>query len=89
MEPTDPPFGPHAGRRMMETLFLSNWQHEKNGQRLSNPSRYVNGAGADQVTPQRGGMEEKRMQEARRRNASAIKRRRMRAGAPASMERNQ
>jgi DNA excision repair protein ERCC-4 len=74
---------------MMETLFLSNWQHEKNGRYLNNPNRYINGAAADQVEPQRGGMEEKRIHEARRRNASAIKRRRLRAGAPARSGRDQ
>lgn len=68
----------------MQTLFLSNWQHEKNGQRLANPSRYANGASADQVPTSKSGME-KRMAEAnRRRGAPSFKRRRMRAGAPIS-----
>lgn len=74
---------------MMETLFLSNWQHEKNGQRLSNPNRYTNGESVDEVEPGKGGMEAKRQLEARRRNASAVKRRRLRAGAPATMQREQ
>lgn len=81
MEPTDPPFSAGAGKKMMQTLFLSNWQHEKNGQRLANPAQYSNGAGADQV-PTSKGMEQ-RMVEARRRGAPSFKRRRMRAGAPA------
>jgi DNA excision repair protein ERCC-4 len=72
---------------MMETLFLSNWQHEQNGRYLSNPNRYVNGQAADQVAPQKGGMEEKRIQEARRRSQSAAKRRRLRGGMPAAMGR--
>lgn len=81
MEVTDPPFSAGAGKKMMQTLFLSNWQHEKNGQRLANPARYTNGAGADQV-PTSGGMEQ-RIAEGRRRGAPSFKRRRMRAGAPA------
>ncbi|BEJ11286.1 hypothetical protein CspHIS471_0107080 [Cutaneotrichosporon sp. HIS471] len=81
MEPTDPPFSSGAGKKMMQTLFLSNWQHEKNGQRLANPARYTNGAGADQVQTSKG--MEQRMVEARRRGAPSFKRRRMRAGAPA------
>lgn len=85
MKPTQPPFGPKAGRRMMETLFLSNWQHEKNGQYLSNPNKYINGAAADQVRTELGAMEEKRIQEGQRRRgggAPSYKRRRVRAGAP-------
>jgi DNA excision repair protein ERCC-4 len=31
MQKTDPPFNGEAGRRMMNTLFLSNWQHERIG----------------------------------------------------------
>ena len=31
MQKTDPPFNGEAGRRMMNTLFLSNWQHERVG----------------------------------------------------------
>ena len=31
MQKTDPPFNGTAGRRMMNTLFLSNWQHERIG----------------------------------------------------------
>lgn len=84
MEPTDPPFSAGGGKKMMQTLFLSNWQHEKNGQRLANPSRYTNGAGADQVPTSKSGMEAKRIAEAnRQRGAPSFKRRRMRAGAPA------
>ncbi|KLT38478.1 hypothetical protein CC85DRAFT_281064 [Cutaneotrichosporon oleaginosum] len=81
MEATDPPFSAGAGKKMMQTLFLSNWQHEKNGQRLVNPARYTNGAGADQVSTSKG--MEQRMGEAKRRGAPSFKRRRMRAGAPA------
>lgn len=77
MQKTEPAFGPQAGRKMMETLFLSNWQHEKNGERLSNPARM----GGDQVDT-KGDIERKKNQEqSRRRNASAYKRRRTRAGA--------
>lgn len=86
MEKTDPPFGPHAGRKMMQTLFLSNWMHEKNGERLSNPARY-SGEGADEVAMAKSGMEAKRM-EARRGGAPSYKRRRMRAGAPARGQRD-
>lgn len=67
---------------MMQTLFLSNWQHEKNGQRLANPLRYTNGAGADQVPTSNSGIE-KSIAENRQRGAPSFKRRRMRAGAPA------
>ena len=77
MQKTSPPFGPHAGRKMMETLFLSNWQHEKNGERLANPARM----GGDQVNT-KGDIEKKKNEEAlRKRNASSHKRRRTRAGA--------
>ncbi|ORY29555.1 hypothetical protein BCR39DRAFT_532115 [Naematelia encephala] len=88
MQPTDPPFGPQAGRRMMETLFLSNWQHEKNGERLSNPAKMDNGLGRDEVRVKKGEMEEKRQFEADKRAAKArgrgtpyYKRRRLRGGA--------
>ncbi|KAL1410200.1 DNA repair protein RAD16 [Vanrija albida] len=79
MMPTDPPFSAGAGRKMMETLYLSNWQHEKNGQRLSNPSRYTDGVAGDQVAA-RSGLDEKRI--AAHRGAPSYKRRRRRAGAP-------
>lgn len=80
MEPTDPPFGPNAGRKMMQTLFLSNWMHDKQGQKLSNPARYE-GEGADEVEMAKSGMEAKRIEA--RRGQPSYKRRRMRAGAPA------
>lgn len=88
MESTDPPFGPNAGRKMMQTLFLSNWMHEKNGQRLSNPARYADGEGADEVAMSKSGIDQKRM-EARRGGAPSYKRRRMRAGAPAHGSRSE
>jgi DNA excision repair protein ERCC-4 len=84
MQKTDPPFGPHAGRKMMETLFLSNWQHEKNGESLSNPARMM----GDEVR-KRGEMETKRVEESsRRRGTPSYKRRRTRAGAMAVGSRN-
>lgn len=77
MQKTEPPFGPDAGRKMMETLFLSNWQHEKNGERLSNPARM----GGDEVRS-RGEIEKKKNEEQmRKRGIPSYKRRRTRAGA--------
>ncbi|WVF66815.1 hypothetical protein IAT40_001557 [Kwoniella sp. CBS 6097] len=93
MQRTDPPFGPHAGQRMMETLFLSNWQHEKNGERLSDPNRMRQSNGGDEVRVRRGEMEEKRLEEASRRGnprgrgIPAYKRRRIRGGAMSSAPR--
>ncbi|KAL7419755.1 DNA repair protein RAD16 [Cryptotrichosporon argae] len=87
MQKTDPPFGARAGRKMMETLFLSNWQHEKNGERLANPSRMDGARGGDEVKTSKGGMEEKLEEAGRRRGIPAYKRRRRRAGAPESMGR--
>ena len=91
---TSPPFGPQSGRKMMETLFLSNWQHEKNGERLSNPAKMVRGqaAGGDEVKVKAGEMEEKRLESAgmrdyksrgRGRGTPSYKRRRLRGGAEA------
>lgn len=85
MEPTDPPFSEGGGRKMMETLFLSNWQYEKNGDRLSNPARYTEGANADQLNLSKGAMEKKRQEY--RRGVPSYKRRRQRAGAPMQMSR--
>jgi DNA excision repair protein ERCC-4 len=85
MEKTDPPFGPKAGRKMMETLFLSNWQHEKNGERLSNPAKLR----ADEVSS-RGEIEKKKNEEQmRKRGVPSYKRRRTRAGAVAVGKRGQ
>lgn len=42
---------------MMQTLFLSNWQHEKNGERLSNPARMKGYQGGDEVKVKKGEME--------------------------------
>ncbi|WRT65456.1 uncharacterized protein IL334_002399 [Kwoniella shivajii] len=91
MQNTDPPFGPHAGKRMMETLFLSNWQHEKNGERLSDPNK-MRGEEGDEVTVKRGEMEAKRLEDAKRRanntgrgRTPAYKRRRVRGGAAAAI----
>ena len=76
----------------METLFLSNWQHEKNGERLSNPSKMYGGRGHDEVKVKAGEMEEKRMKDAglrdykgrgRGRGVPSYKRRRLRGGAGA------
>ena len=66
----------------MQTLFLSNWQHEKNGERLSNPARMKQMQGGDEVRVPRGEMEEKRMNDAKRRGRGtpAYKRRRLRGG---------
>ncbi|WWC68974.1 uncharacterized protein I206_102910 [Kwoniella pini CBS 10737] len=92
MQTTNPPFGPHAGKRMMETLFLSNWQHEKNGERLSDPNK-MNGDEGDEVRVKKGEMEAKRLEDAkdrqrgtpRGRGVPAYKRRRLRGGAAAAM----
>lgn len=84
MQATDPPFGPKAGQKMMETLFLSNWQHEKNGESLSNPARMA----GDEVR-KRGEMEVKRGEDNnKRRGTPSYKRRRTRAGAMAVGTRN-
>ena len=87
MQQTDPPFGPQAGRKMMETLFLSNWQHEKNGERLTNPARMDGLNGADEVQGKKGELEEKRDKFGRR-GVPAYKRRRLRGGATALPGRN-
>lgn len=64
----------------METLFLSNWQHEKNGERLNNPSRMEDGLGSDEVT-KKGDIEGKRNDDMmRKKRASELKRRRERGG---------
>ncbi|WWC87511.1 uncharacterized protein L201_002401 [Kwoniella dendrophila CBS 6074] len=93
MQPTDPPFGPNAGKKMMETLFLSNWQHEKNGERLSDPNK-MKGDDGDEVRVKKGEMESKRLEDAkdrrgnngmRGRGVPAYKRRRLRGGATAAM----
>lgn len=86
MQTTDPPFGSTAGRRMMETLFLSNWQHEKIGERLTNPAM----RGIDEVRVKPGEMEQTRMRidEIRRnRGQPRYKRRRLRGGAAAQATR--
>lgn len=85
MQKTDPPFGPRAGRKMMETLFLSNWQHEKNGERLSDPARMQQIQGGDEVRVPKGEMEAKRegarKDAGRGRGRPSFKRRRLRGGA--------
>lgn len=85
MQKTDPPFGANAGRKMMETLFLSNWQHEKNGERLTDPTRMRQENGGDEVKVKKGEMEAKRLAEAKyrggKRGIPAYKRRRQRGGA--------
>ena len=90
MEKTEPPFSASAGRKMMQTLFLSNWQHEKNGERLSNPARMQQLQGGDEVRVRKGEMEEKRMRDASRRGRGtpAYKRRRLRGGQQPRMRRN-
>lgn len=88
MAKTDPPFGPHAGRKMMETLFLSNWYHEKQGDKLSNPAKMAGGDGGDEVSGEQGEMERKRNQirereqrmRGRGRGQPSYKRRRIRGG---------
>jgi hypothetical protein len=79
---TEPPFGAHAGKKMMETLFLSNWQHEKNGERLSDPAKMKGYQGGDEVRVKRGEMEDKRLQSSRGRGGKTpyYKRRRIRGG---------
>lgn len=88
MSKTDPPFGPHAGRKMMETLFLSNWYHEKQGDKLSNPATMSVGDGRDEVSAEQGEMERKRKEirereakmRGRGRGQPSYKRRRIRGG---------
>lgn len=64
----------------METLFLSNWQHEQNGERLSNPSRMQHVEHGDEIV-RRGDMEAKRTEERRIRSGQPYyKRRRIRGG---------
>ena len=72
----------------METLFLSNWQHEKNGMRLSDPLKMEQVQGGDEVRLPKGEMEQKRggikdRQQWRgsRRGVPTYKRRRLRGGA--------
>ena len=88
MVKTDPPFGPHAGRKMMETLYLSNWQHEQNGARLASGNR-LRGAGGDETKGKDDLEVAKRVHESgqthgeywKRKNQPSYKRRRMRGGA--------
>ena len=84
MKKTEPPFGSDAGRKMMETLFLSNWQHEKNGERLINPAKMKNGLEVDEVRVRQGKLEQK-MQDRNPKNKGQprYKRRRLRGGAQA------
>lgn len=83
---TDPPFGPHAGRKMMESLFLSNWQHEANG------AHRMRGPGGDEVRKKDEMQIAKKAQDAskdkfgayyknRGRGQPSYKRRRLRGGA--------
>ncbi|KAK4688167.1 DNA excision repair protein ERCC-4, partial [Tremellales sp. Uapishka_1] len=89
MERTNPPFSATAGRKMMETLFLSNWQHEKNGERLSNPSKMESFNGGDEVKVQKSGLEEKAAAERLKKSrASYYKRRRQRGGLAGQMGRD-
>jgi len=70
---------------MMETLFLSNWQHEKNGERLDNPAKLHR----DEVSS-KGEIEKKKNEEQmRKRGTPSYKRRRTRAGAVAVGRRGQ
>lgn len=66
----------------METLFLSNWQHEKYGNRISDPATMADGEGGDQVV-RKGEMESKKAEDKRMRNGTPYyKRRRVRGGMP-------
>ncbi|KIR25849.1 DNA excision repair protein ERCC-4 [Cryptococcus deuterogattii 99/473] len=88
MSRTDPPFGPQAGRKMMESLFLSNWQHEKNGEKLGNAGTGIHRSDNDEIRV-RGDIESKRVEDQRRaerargrgRGVPSYKRRRQRGGA--------
>ncbi|AAW45049.2 conserved hypothetical protein [Cryptococcus deneoformans JEC21] len=90
MSRTDPPFGPNAGRKMMESLFLSNWQHEKNGEKLGSAGTGMHRSNEDEIRV-RGDIESKRVEEQRRaertrgrgRGVPSYKRRRQRGGAAA------
>lgn len=74
MQATDPAFGPQAGRKMMQTLFLSNWQHERNGHIAS-----------DEVKIRKDPDEKKGEEFSRRgRGVPSYKRRRLRGGAVAT-----
>lgn len=74
----------------MESLFLSNWQHEKNGEKLGSAGNGMHRSGEDEIRV-RGDIESKRMEEQRRserargrgRGVPSYKRRRQRGGAAA------
>jgi DNA excision repair protein ERCC-4 len=65
---------------MMETLFLSNWQHEKNGERLSNPAKMRGFQGGDEVKLKQGELESKTAGGGRGKGTPYYKRRRIRGG---------
>lgn len=68
---------------MMETLFLSNWQHEKNGQRLHHHhvGRTPSDPEARDEVVRRGDMEKKQAEEKGMRSGQPYyKRRRIRGG---------
>lgn len=88
MMKTDPPFGPNAGKKMMETLFLSNWSFENNRVSLDAYTR----DDRDEVRVKYGDMEKERNIGAERtipkswqhdKTRTYYKRRRMRGGANA------
>lgn len=63
---------------MMETLFLSNWQHEQSGNSLYDPAAL----GGDEIV-KRGEMESKRLDDKRNaKDRPYYKRRRVRGGMP-------
>jgi DNA excision repair protein ERCC-4 len=85
MQKTDPPFNGEAGRRMMNTLFLSNWQHERIGSEfLSDQERGAmvkDRHAADQARTKRDELHDKRMEGVRSTPAPpTYKRRRTRGG---------
>jgi DNA excision repair protein ERCC-4 len=93
MVKTDPPFGPQAGRKMMETMFLSNWQHERHSLEFAGRGTRMTGIGGDEVKAKDDMQAAKRQREQdsgkyrgywKSRGQPSYKRRRMRAGAAMS-----
>ena len=83
MVKTDPPFGPQAGRKMMETLFLSNWRYERVGRNGVVPEAVVPEVpGSRDEVGLKGDMETAKA-ESSRRGRPSYKRRRLRGGAAA------
>ena len=86
---TDPAFGAQAGIKMMQSLYLSNWQHEKNGESMGDGGR-MRGPHGDEVKAKDDLLSAKRQREQdsgkyrgyyKNRGQPSYKRRRLRGGA--------